>query len=444
MYKYGLTGMPLGHSMSKIIHEEILKIKNIDGKYSLLENDNLDKSFKEVLTNLDGFNVTIPYKKDIIKYLDVCSDEVKLYNVCNTVKILDNVKAGYNTDVYGFNDTLLKNSVNLKGKKVLVLGNGGVSTLIVLEAVLKDADVYISGRNKDKIYELINFVFLKTGVKPKYIKKEDIDYFDVMINGTSLGMYPNVFDSFIPLEKLKNISVVFDVIYNPYKTLMLRVAEYYGNKGISGLNMLVAQAVKAQEIFNDITLSEDEFLKVLNKAKENIPPFKVDKNIILIGAPASGKTSISREIAKIFNMQFIDIDQLIAEKEGMTINEIFEKKGEKYFREKEREVFLESIKNKGRVISTGGGLAEYFNLNSINKEENIIVYIDVNKDILFNRIKGDTTRPLLKDDKNKLFEIIERRHPVYKECCSLSQKVEKEENIKDTTVKIIDKIISKI
>ena len=159
MYKYGLTGRPLGHSMSKIIHEEILKIKNIDGKYSLLETDNLDKSFWEVLTNLDGFNVTIPYKKDIIKYLDVCSDEVTLYNVCNTVKILDNVKAGYNTDVYGFNDTLLKNSVNLKGKKVLVLGNGGVSTLIVLEAVLQGADVYISGRNKEKIYELIDFVF---------------------------------------------------------------------------------------------------------------------------------------------------------------------------------------------------------------------------------------------------------------------------------------------
>lgn len=442
MLKYALTGNPLGHSMSAVIHHEILKIKNIEGNYELKPTDNLEKSFKEDLSKLNGFNVTIPYKKDIIKFLDSATDKVKLYHACNTVLIKEGKAYGYNTDVYGINDTFKKNSIDLSAKKVLVTGNGGVSSLMACEAALKGAEVYITARNYDKAKLLIDEVFKKTGRKIKFVEREEFSHIDVLMQGTPLGMYPHPMDSFLPLTKLKDIPVVFDTIYNPYKTLTVRVCEYYGNLGLGGLNMLVEQAIKAQEIFNGITLDKKEFRQVLNKAKEHIPEFKAGKNIILIGAPGCGKSAISREISKLLDMKIIDIDTEIVKKEGRSINEIFESDGQNYFRNVEREVFFEKIKTTGNVIATGGGLPEFCDLSELSEKENIIVYVNVDKDVIYNRIEKDTSRPLLKNNKKTaLYKLIQRRHPIYKKACHVEINVEKERNIKDIVVEIIEKSI---
>lgn len=443
MQKYALTGNPLGHSMSRIIHNEILKIKNIDGTYELKPTDNLTKAFLDELSKLDGFNVTIPYKKDIIKHLDFASDKVKLYNSCNTVKIENGTVKGYNTDVYGILDTLKKNNIDVEGKKVLVLGNGGVSSLIACEMAILGAEVFISSRNSEKAQFLIDDIFKKTGKKAKYIKKEEVGKFDICFNGTPLGMYPENMASFLSLTKLKDISVFFDTIYNPYKTLSVRVSEYYGNKGIGGLNTLVEQAIKAQGIFNKISLSEGEFKRVLSKAKEHIPEFKIEKNIILIGAPGCGKSVISREIASLLGMNLVDIDLEIGRKEKRSINDIFEKKGEEYFRSTEREIFCEKTGNTGNVIATGGGLPEFNDLSSLDREKNIVVYLNVDKDVILKRIFDDDSRPLLKDNKkDALFELIKRRAPIYEKACNVKINVEKERNIKDTVVEIVEKCLS--
>ena len=444
MLKYALTGNPLGHSLSAIIHNEILLCKNIKGNYELKPTDNLDKSFREELSKINGFNVTIPYKKDILNYLDVKSDKVKLYNSCNTVKIKDGKAAGYNTDVYGILDTLKKNSVDVKGKKVLISGCGGVSSMMACEMVLSGADVYLTARNREKAEELILDIFNKTGKKIKFIKKEEAGEFYLYMQGTPVGMYPKLEKSYLPLSKLKNISVVFDTIYNPYKTLAVRVCEYYGNKGIGGLNMLVEQAVKAQEIFNGITLTKQEFNKVLNKAKGNIPPFKIEKNIILIGPPGCGKSAISREISSLLNMDIFDVDLEIVKREKKSINEIFEKYGEEYFRKVEKEVFIESLSKTGQIIATGGGLPLYNNLENLKEEENTVVYLNVDKDVIFERISKDNSRPLLKNDKkNSLFELIKKRQPIYEKSAHIKINVEKERNIKDTVVEVLEKIFCK-
>ena len=444
MLKYALTGNPLGHSLSSVIHNEILLIKKIKGNYELKPTDNLDKSFKEDLSNLNGFNVTIPYKKDILKYLDVKSDKVKLYNSCNTVKIEDSKVSGYNTDVYGILDTLKKHSIDVKGKKVLVSGNGGVSSMMACEMVLLGADVYLTARNREKAEELILNVFNKTGKKIKFIKKEETGEFYLYMQGTPCGMYPNVENSYLPLRLLKNISYIFDTIYNPYKTLAVRVCEYYGNKGIGGLNMLVEQAVKAQEIFNGITLEQKEFNKVLNKAKRNIPKFKIERNIVLIGPPGCGKTTISREIATLLDMDIFDVDSEIVKKEKKSINEIFEKNGEEYFRKVEQEVFKKSLDKTGQVIATGGGLPLYNNLETLKKEENTVVFLNVDKNVIFDRISKDDSRPLLKNDKkNALFELIEKRQEIYEKSAHIKINVEKERNIKDTVVEVLEKIFCK-
>ena len=152
--------------------------------------DNLSKSFKEDLSKLNGFNITIPYKKDIIEFLDYKSDKVELYSSCNTVKIENGKASGYNTDVYGILDTLKKNSIDVKGKKVLVSGNGGVSSMMACEMALLGADVYITGRNKEKCEKLISDIYNKTGRQVKFIKKEDVGEFYLYMQGTPCGMYP--------------------------------------------------------------------------------------------------------------------------------------------------------------------------------------------------------------------------------------------------------------
>lgn len=439
MKNYGLTGNPLGHSMSRIIHNKILELKGIEGDYKLYPTDNLKKSYEDTLSKLCGFNVTIPYKKDIMKLIDTYTDEVKLYDSCNTVIIKDGRAYGHNTDVYGINDTFKKNGITLENKNVLVTGAGGVSSLMACEAALQGANVYISCRNKEKAGILIRDIFDKTGKTVKFMPKDKIQNIDILMQGTPLGMYPNPLGAYIPLNKLKNIPVVFDTVYNPYKTLTLRVSEYYKNKALGGLNMLVGQAVKAQELFNNITLTKDEFDEVVSYTEGFIPEFKIEKNIILIGAPGSGKTTISREIAKLLNMKFTDIDREIVEKEGRSINDIFASEGQDYFRQVEREVFFDKVNSTGNVIATGGGLPEFNDLSKLDKDKNIIVFLDVKKSVLYKRLANDTSRPLLKGNKTgSLDELIKRRYPLYSKYADVKINVEKERYVKDIVVEIID------
>ena len=441
MLKYALTGNPLGHSMSAVIHNEILKIKNIDGSYDLMPTANLKESFLKELKNTNGFNITIPYKKDIIAFLDEADEKVKLYSSCNTVKIENGLVKGYNTDVFGINDTLKKNGISVKGKRVLVTGAGGVSSVMACEMALQGAEVFIYARNAEKTKALIDGIFEKTGIRVKSVSLNEIDDIYLLMQGTPVGMYPDNLGCVLPLEILEKIPFVFDTVYNPYETLIVRMANYFGNRGIGGLNMLVEQAVKAQEIFNGIRLSDEEFDRVLNKAKEHIPPFEMKKNIILIGPPGCGKTTISREISALFSLDTIDIDEEIEKKENRSIADIFSDCGEEYFRTLEKEVFFDALKEKGRVISTGGGLPEFTDLSEINREENVIIYINASEDVIFNRIKDDTTRPLLKDGKTALLSLLKRRAPIYEKSCDIKINVEKERNIKAITREITENLL---
>ncbi len=441
MTKFGLTGGVLGHSLSSVIHKNLFKIKEREGEYKHYETPDLDKTFVETLAWLDAFNITIPYKKDIMKHLTTVDKTAELYNACNFVIRRDKEYYGYNTDVDGFLYALKSKNVELSGKKVLVTGAGGVSHMLAATSAMEGAEVTVLARNENKALSLCDFVYERTGKKLKLFSGS-YD-FDILLQGTPAGMYPNYFDSPFPLINLKNIPFVFDTIYNPVKNLTVSVSEYFGNTAIAGLSMLVSQAVKAQEMYFECSFSPDDIKDTINVCLPSLKKLEPDFNIILIGAPGCGKSTLGKELSSLTGGSITDIDAEIEKKEKRTINDIFAAEGEDYFRGKETEVLRESLSGKGKIISTGGGIIERNDILEMKNEKDIVVYIDTPLSILTSRLKNDISRPLLAENAvEKLRMLIERREKIYNNQCDI--RIDASGDIKENTVSILDGIIKKI
>lgn len=273
MKKFGLTGYPLGHSMSPVIHRELFRLNNIDASYELREisPDEL-KGGLDKLKDLEGFNVTIPHKIGVIKHLDKLSDRAALFGAVNTVEKSDGALIGHNTDCIGFLKALEMADIPLQGK-VLVCGCGGVSRMFAFETVLADADLTIAVRDTD--IEAANQI--KSEIKEKLDKdiklitldKVDGEY-DVLINGTPVGMHPNTDACILPKEKVQKAKAVFDAIYNPMETLLIKYAKEADIKYSNGLSMLVWQAAIAQEIWFGVKFTMEQVKKVLKITEKEL------------------------------------------------------------------------------------------------------------------------------------------------------------------------------
>lgn len=386
--EYGLVGEKLSHSFSKYLHE-----KYLNTNYELVS---LNKDeFKEFMLKKDfkGINVTIPYKKEVIKYLDYLDPLVVKTNSCNLVINDNGILKGYNVDYDGFQYLLLENNINVKDKNIAILGSGG--TYNTTKTVLNDLgakNIYCISRNK------ANDTYT-------YEELYNLDL-DILVNTTPIGMYPNNYESNIDLDRLKNIEVVIDVIFNPLRTKLILDAKKRHIKAIGGLEMLVTQGVKSNELFLDKKYSIEE-IKSINF------DVKVDKfNIVLIGMPMSGKTTLGLMLSNAFNKEFIDIDKEIVNRENMSINEIFETKGEDYFRQFEQDLYSEYAKKNGVIISCGGGIVK--NIESIDKlrGNGMIVFIDrkIEKMIMNNH------RPLVKS-KEDIKSLYLERYDLYLNNC---------------------------
>lgn len=326
--KCGLLGEKLGHSFSPQIHRRLGEYP-----YSLYEvpRENLTDFLKN--GDFTGVNVTIPYKKAVIPYLDELSPIAKRLGAVNVIIRRDGRLIGHNTDYFGFATMLKYSGLSVTGKKALVLGSGGASTVAVAVLQEQGANVVVISRSGENHYGNLHL-------------HADAA---VIVNATPVGMYPNVGVSPIDLGLFPKLEGVLDAIYNPARTQILLDAENRGLIAVNGTLMLVAQAKEASEWFTGKTISDDAIFRIQKELKNQM------ENIVLIGMPGSGKSTVGAILAKKTGKKLVDADACIVERAGMPIPEIFSQQGETGFRALETEVLRKLGKQSGLIIATGGG-----------------------------------------------------------------------------------------
>lgn len=384
---YGCIGERLGHSFSKEIHNALASYE-----YSLkeLKREELPEFFKN--KDFKAINVTIPYKQDVIEFLDWISDEAKTINAVNTIVNKNGKLYGYNTDFYGLKALIERENVSLKDKKVAVLGSGGTSnTAFAVANYLEALSVLKVSRNKK--YGYITYDEL-------YEKYSDCE---IIINTTPCGMFPKTGVSAVDLEKLPKVEAVFDAVYNPLNSKLILDAKAKNITAVGGLYMLVSQAAYAVEKFIEAPVDNNRIEEIFKNL------YKQKMNIALIGMPASGKTSVGKVLSEKLNKSFVDSDDEIIKTENKSIPEIFKDSGEAYFRNAEKNVIKEISMLNAQVISTGGGAI----LNSENienlKANSRIYFLDRPLDML----ETSSDRPL-SSNRADLEKRYNERYKLYK------------------------------
>ena len=331
--KYGCIGEYLKHSFSKEIHNALA-----DYEYEIREipKDELVNFAEE--RNFSAINVTIPYKELIMPHMYFIDEHAKEIGAVNTVVNRSGKLYGYNTDFYGMSMLIKHAGIEIKDKKVVILGTGGTSktSLAVAKALGAKSIVRVSRSARE---DAISYSAL-------YEVHSDAD---VIINTTPSGMFPNISDLPVDLTQFKKLSGVIDAVYNPLRTSLVLEAQKRGIAAEGGLYMLVAQAVKASEIFIDTKYSATETERVFKKM------IRDKENIVLIGMPASGKTTVGKILSEKYERELIDTDSLIEKRAGKSISDIFKENGEAEFRRLESEIIDEVSAKTGVIISTGGG-----------------------------------------------------------------------------------------
>ena len=379
---YGLLGEHLPHSFSPQIH---LSLGNDDYHLFEIPPENLEKFLTD--KEFKGINVTIPYKKAVIPYLDYISPEAEKIGAVNTITVRNGKLYGYNTDYFGFKYMVEKSKIAVKGKKALVLGSGGASATV--QAVLRDmgaCEVNVVSRNGEINY---NNIYNKIDA-------------EIIVNTTPVGMYPDNMNSPVEIERFPDLKGVLDVVYNPLRTKIIMDAQNSGVPAIAGLPMLVAQAKKAHEIFFN-TKVDDEICENITKVL-----FKQMCNIVLIGMAGCGKSTIGKALSEKLQKDFMDTDEMIENAENKTIPQIIEKYGEDYFRCCENVAVNLAGKEKSCIIATGGGVVTRPENYMPLKQNGIIVFINRDAEKLPTK-----NRPL--SQLHGVKELYEKRMPLYRQ-----------------------------
>ena len=348
MLRCGLLGRTLGHSYSPAIHALL-------GTYDYPLIELAPEAVAPFVRSgdWDGLNVTIPYKKAVVPCCDVLSPLARELGSVNTLVRRDGKIYGDNTDAYGFEAMMRRLGLHCRDKKALVLGSGGAS--VTVQAVLKGlgAHVTVISRSGEDNYQNLH-------------RHADAA---LLVNTTPVGMYPHAGLSPVDLALFPALEAVLDIVYNPVRTRLILDAQAAGIPCESGLFMLVAQAVRASELFTQTSIPAETVERVYNAIRCQM------ENIVLIGMPGAGKTTVGRLLAQRLNREFVDCDEEVAKAAGMDIPAYFARHGEAAFRDLETTVLAQVTQRSGLVIATGGGCVTRAQNRDLLRQNGTVVWL---------------------------------------------------------------------
>ncbi len=391
MQIFGLIGKTLSHSYSPFLHE-LLE----DTPYRLfpLEEEAFHAFMKE--RAFTGVNVTIPYKQAAMAYCAKLDETAREIGCVNTVINRGGALHGYNTDAAGLSLLVRRVLPDLKGKTALVLGDGGTSrTARYVLSKLGAARILVASRSP------------REGTV-SYLEAQNTKDIHLLLNTTPVGMYPNNGALPFPLETLPQLEAVVDVVYNPAKTALVLAAEKRGLPAIGGLAMLAEQARAASSLFLEKEQPVQRTKELCTALQNRI------YNLVLIGMPGCGKTSLGRMLAKETNRSFVDLDHVLEQEEGRSAKAILETEGEAAFRDIESRIAKSRGKENGQVIATGGGvILREENLDAL-RQNGIIIWVDCP----LSALTPSNSRPL-SQNQEALCALYEKRHPLYQKAADL-------------------------
>lgn len=377
----GLLGRKLAHSYSPQIHRYLG-----DYDYTLHEVEPAELEHFLLHSDFSGLNVTIPYKKDVIPYCAELSEAAKRVGAVNTIiRQSDGRLLGHNSDYFGFLSMVKKSGLDVTDRKVLVLGSGGAS--VTVTAVLQELGA-------------LPVVISRTGTN----NYENLDLHRdaaVIVNTTPVGMYPNCGVSPVDISQFPGLKGVLDLIYNPARTKLLMDAEERGLITENGLWMLVAQAKESAQWFTGQPILDDKIRYIYNQLRCQM------ENIVLIGMPGCGKSTVGKLLAEMLGETYVDADSSICKLAGKSIPEIFADSGETAFRAMETTVLEELGKQSSLVIATGGGCVTRDENFSLLHQNSRIIWLE--RDLHSLPVTG---RPLSK--AGHLEEMYRIRQPLYR------------------------------
>ncbi len=383
--KLGLIGYPLGHSWSPEIHKQL-----IQADYALvpLKPEELEDFVHQ--QTYDGFNVTIPYKQTIMPLLDEIDPVARKIGAVNCVVKRGTRYIGYNTDYYGFQSMIRNHHIEMCNQNVAVLGSGGASKAVLQAVVDLGGKPVIVSRTKKE-----------NGISYEELYDNETDY-TVLVNTTPVGMFPNMDDSPVDLNRFSKLTSVVDIVANPLCTKLMFLGKQKGLNVCGGFEMLVGQAFYADELFLNHTLNPEMIQDCMNAI------LRERRNIVLIGMPTSGKTTLAEEIGRVVGKKPVEMDEEIVKKLGTSISECFKDKGEAYFRQIELAVAKEHCGANGEIISCGGGVVTQPETMRYLSQNGLVIWINRNLASLF----PTSDRPLSSDIEH-LKTIYETRKHLY-------------------------------
>ena len=427
----GIFGNPIQHTLSPVIHDTLSDALGLPERYVpfCIEEQELDSCVKQAYEQgILGLNITVPHKQAVMKSLVSVDDAAATIGAVNTLVRVEGGYKGYNTDMPGLARALESEQIELKDKCVIMLGAGGAARAVAYMCVHYGAkEVYIVNRTYARAAEIADDMNRVAGRQcvhacqaENYQTIPNARY--LMIQCTSVGLHEKDGLPFpFPDEFYGMAEASVDLIYNPAETPFIKKMKALGVPAMNGLKMLLYQGILAYELWNDLTVEEPLVKQVYAALQKAVYGTGNPKNnLVLTGFMGAGKTTLGKALAQKLGYSFVDTDDYIVQREGMTIPEIFAAKGEDYFRALETTV-LQELKEKLHcaVVATGGGLPLREENGRLLMEIGTVYYLKASADTIYERVKGCTNRPLLQcdDPYGRICELMDVRNPIYEKQC---------------------------